>query len=220
MKLTPQSSAINSIKEIVVLLAGLTFTVGISRLLLDSDGRTIRDLSAITISEKLQFILLILGLLRFYHGNYQFLDLVYIIKKDAIRDRHNYISLDYLAVFTTALLFTAMSFFLGDFTKFSATYYLILLIDVSWLLVTRRKKLFDYSNGIFQIDLSGQKWMLNNLGHLLALTAIGAIYAIDHSNLDFPTYSLSFWAIIALLYSNTLFDFAFNFLIYFPADDT
>src|SRR4029077_11619022 len=127
--------------------------------------------------------------------------------------------LDYLAVFTTALLFTAMSFFVGNFAKFATTYYLVLLIDVCWLLSTRRKKLFDYSNGIFQIDLSGEKWMLNNLGHLLALTAIGATYAVDHSNLDFPAYGLSFWAIVALLYSNTLFDFAFNFLIYFPADD-
>src|SRR5947209_4457944 len=70
-------STIKSLKEVITLIAALTFANAISKLLTESEH--LRIIENISYIEWINFLLLLLGIIRFYHGNLRFLDDNYII---------------------------------------------------------------------------------------------------------------------------------------------
>ena len=117
-----RASTIESLKEIIVFLAALTFTNGLSTFLIDEPSKSLRSVSGIKVEQWACVILLIFGVFRFYHGNWRLLDENYKIDEQ-IRGLHsgarrNIIWFDFTCVLLVALSFALLSFFINSFSEF------------------------------------------------------------------------------------------------------
>jgi hypothetical protein len=129
-----RTSTVNSLKEIIVFLAALTFTNAFNTFLFDEHSRGIRPIEDIRPDQWICLILLLCGVFRFYHGNWRLLDDNYNIKtnRGGLTDvtRRNIIWLDFICVLIVALNFALLSFFVNSFSKFIVIYFCIIVIDI------------------------------------------------------------------------------------------
>jgi nucleoside 2-deoxyribosyltransferase len=204
-------SAVTSLKEIVTLLAAIAFTVGISTLLAGFNSAQPGPITSIPITRWVNFTLLLVGLLRFYHGNVSFLDQNYVLSSNRggmpSDKRRNFLAVDFVAVLIVALLFTALGFTLKSDDLFQKLYISIIGFDVLWLGLTARG-LWGFSQGWFRINTSGNGWFWNNVIHLALVLAVPAILQL--------TGDQRYGVIAVLLGTNAAFDFALSWPLYFP----
>jgi nucleoside 2-deoxyribosyltransferase len=228
-------STIESLKEIVVFLAALTFTNALSTLLLDENTKQIRHLSSIKFEHLFCFLFLIFGVIRFYHGNWRLLDDNYKIgsNRGGLRqsERKNLIWFDFICVLAVALAFALLSFFINDFSRFVIVYAVIVIIDILWLFVTSRGPILRVAGGAIHFRLQGTTWFWNNFGHFLVFGVITSAYllilAIGYRNhledfldavrsLKFEKDTIFFSIIVLVLLVNAIIDFISNRQLYFP----
>jgi nucleoside 2-deoxyribosyltransferase len=229
-------STIDSLKEIVVFLAALTFTNAISTLLLDDFSKRVRPWGSVKMEDWLCFIFLIFGLIRFYHGNFRLLDDSYKIgiQKGGIvhASRQNVIWFDFISVLAVALVFCLLSFFIREFSYFVCIYIAIIMIDIVWLYFTNKDVIIRRSPRGFTLQTGGFSWFYNNVAFLglLALFIVagyGATAAFeDRESLESVNRAITlmkfedvrwlFWGITLLIIFNSLIDFWYNWSLYFP----
>ena len=85
------------------------------------------------------FLLIVVNVVRFYHGNIRLLDDTYMYDTDAgrrggcsARDRHTWIGLDFTAVFSMSLAFALQGFLYNFFRHIYVNILSCLLIDIVW----------------------------------------------------------------------------------------
>jgi nucleoside 2-deoxyribosyltransferase len=235
MDVEKRISTIDSLKEIVVFLAALTFTNAISTLLLDENSRHVRSLATINIQDWLCFIFLTFGLIRFYHGNFRLLDESYKIgihRGGTIHaSRKNVIWFDFISVLMVALIFSLLSFFVRDFSRFVSIYAAIIIVDIVWLYFTNKDVIVRWSTRGLTLQTGGLSWFYNNslfFGLLLflvlfgyAATAFIAPDSLQSTNtslrqMKFDEVGWVFWGITILILFNSVLDFWLNWQLYFP----
>jgi hypothetical protein len=232
-----RTSTVEALKEVIVFLAALTFTNAIATLLFE--GGTIRSLWGTTKEQWACFFFLLFGVVRFYLGNYRFLDNSYKISPViSAKERRNILWFDFACVLSVALGFAVLGYFINDFSKFVIIYSAIIFLDVLWLGVTTKGPIvrWDRSAGI-QLRVQGVTWFWNNVGHLVVFALVSlvcvAASAIAQSNETlklireslvggrFQDNDWVFYGMVAFLFTNAIFDIYFNRKLYFPpeADD-
>jgi nucleoside 2-deoxyribosyltransferase len=229
-------SAVDSLKEIVVFLAALTFTNAISTVLLDEQTKQIRPWSEVHGEDWFCFLVLIFGVVRFYHGNVRLLDDNYksgVHRGGILRStRRNIIWLDFIAVLLIALIFSVLRFFIRDFSYFVCTYTVIIVLDIIWLYFTSLEVFARWSSRGISFKTAGLGWFYNNLLFLaLLVLSVLVCYAvtaiIDSGHVDNITGAirsmklsevrLLYWAIVGAILLNCFIDFISSRELYFPS---
>jgi len=235
MDVEKRISTIDSLKEIVVFLAALTFTNAISTLLLDENSRHVRAIAAISLQDWLCFIFLIFGLIRFYHGNSRLLDENYKIgihRGGTVHaSRKNIIWFDFISVLIVALVFSLLSFFVRDFSRFVSIYAAIIIVDIVWLYFTNKDVIFKWSTRGLTLQTGGLSWFYNNILFFLLLVVLvlgGYVVtaAVAPDNLQSTNTSLRqmkfdevwwvFWGVTSIILFNSIVDFRYSWQLYFP----
>lgn len=206
-------SAVESLKQLVIALSALTMTNGTLVLLSQGTYGTIIRPEQLTymIEETSLFVLLIVNIVRFYHGNIRLLDDAYLIDEKHFIDtgrsnavtRRNLLPLDFFFVFVIAFLFAILSFFTAFPQVFIAVFSIILVVDVIWFITSWSKPHDDKT-----VDQQ-KKWMLNNLILLIALFLIFSLVGP-------ATTTSGFWFLAGAISLNTIADFYISRPLYFP----
>jgi hypothetical protein len=208
-------SAIRSLKEIITFLAGITFTIGITKLLVESEPLQLRNPKTFGWQEILDFLLLLVGLVRFYHGNVRFLDEEYIIapNRGGLNStlRMKQIPFDFVIMLVIALLFAALGFFIQIPKYFLSIYVLIIFIDFVWLFITYRIISGSDTGIAIKTKGTGLNWLHNNGVHVLLFVLAWFVCGYWLGN-----YEALFVVMTVLLFSNALFDFIRTSRLYFP----
>lgn len=224
-------SAIVSLKEIIIFMAAVTFTIGITKFVTTDDIAKLRPISSITVFDAMSFGLLLIGLVRFYHGNVRFLDDNYVIGKrkgglDSDK-RTNILWLDFLVGLIVALLFAILSFYIQDIAAFLLIYTIIIILDVVWL-ATTQFRISKVSEGEYHfIRTGGFQWLKNNFYHLSVMILIYIVTLNGIKNifdvfgnigdlLKMKGENVFYFTLELILFSNAFFDFWNNRNLYFP----
>jgi hypothetical protein len=228
-------SVVRSLKEVITFLAALTFTTAISTLFAGPESGHVRSLRSITYIEWIDFFLLMIGLIRFYHGNFRFLDENYEIGQafggTVSVKRKNILHIDYLIILLIAILFSALSFFIKDFSYFVLLYVVIIAVDIFWLYFTMTEKILITDSTGFRVKTAEVNWLHNNLWHFIGFVVFFLFYVIAIAlfkrdylddlmgllpSMKFENDPIVYWAIILIFISNAYFDFRGNWELYFP----
>ena len=178
-------STINSLKEVVTIVTGVTITNAIVVLITGGTYLNIRSFEEFELKAIICFILLIANIIRFYHGNIRHLDDTYapMVRSNASKDvkliHPRFIGLDFFVIFAQSVLFAAMSFYINKATEYFCCFLVLLIVDVVWFLYlyryTPNRQVFDHQ----------KKWSTNNILTLLALLIIAALANVLSSGVHF-----------------------------------
>lgn len=210
-------SAASSLKEMILILAAISITNALASFAptMLREGDVFSDNQAV-----LCLLLLVLSVVRFYHGNIRLLDDTYGFESEGgqrgginVTNRNASIALDFLFMFTIALLFALSSFFIRQSTIFVCILLFIVFVDVMWHLTTM------VNTADTKSFKATKRWFINNFLHLL-LGILATVYVLVTN--DARTYSLLyesslFLLLYLILLVNTLFDFFLSYRFYFPA---
>lgn len=199
-------SAITSLKEIVTIVAGLAITNAVLQLLATDGALRTRGIGVTAV---LLFILVILNIIRFHHGNIRHLDSTYTRERGRVpvgdlknQARRN-TAIDFFVIFSQALSLVVLSFLLHDASLFFYVFAGLIAIDIFWYLGV-------YNLASDEATFRHQKrWTLNNVTTLVGLLILFA----TASRLPGDWFPLS---VITLLALNTVADFVISWAFYFP----
>jgi len=202
-------STISSLKEIVTIVSGLSVTNALVQLITPTSTTAIPSLQSISTQTLLLFLLLVLNIIRFYHGNMRHLDTTYTAELgkgssgDLRLSGRNRLAVDFFVIFLQSLIFATLSFLFRTPTEFFFLFAMLLVVDVVWFLsayqLTTDRKAFEHQ----------RRWTLNNTVAVIALLVFIGI----GTNFTPSAYVYTLSAIIAL---NTLVDFYISWEFYFP----
>lgn len=192
-------SAISSLKELVVILSGITITVAITTV-----AETMRTQTVGSPWMFALFTVLILNVVRFYHGNMRLLDDSYL---DADRVVRRNIVVDFVVIFTTSVLFAAMGAFLNRADLFYTCFLSILVIDIIWALLALA------SNNQDELQIQ-QRWLLNNLVFTV-FVVLATLGSFQYPGVMTPDVTAGI--VLVCLMLNTLIDFFVSRNFYFPS---
>ena len=191
-------SAIGSLRELVVILSGITITFALARIVDGMNSAARINIQAVTL-----FVLLTLSIVRFYHGNMRLLDDSYDAENQTKAGRN--IVVDFAVILFTSLVFAAMGAFIQDYMFFFASFTAILALDAIWGL---------YAMGAHNIEaLPIQKhWVGNNA---ICTFALLIVYIVrDQAQLSVPVI---FSAMVVCALASTIYDYVVSWRFYFPA---
>jgi hypothetical protein len=206
------SSTISSLKEIVTIITGLTITNAITRLLVTNQDEGIVSLSQLTTEAVLFFILLTANVIRFYHGNMRHLDTAYLsdfragsvqVSRDLKVGSRRIMGLDFFVILVQSIIFSVMSFLLGDPTTFVIVFTSLLVFDVIWVL-----SIYQFASS-HEAFVHQRNWALNNVVAVIALFVILLLKVGGQT--EFFVLVASFTIAI-----NTIVDFVISWRFYFP----
>jgi hypothetical protein len=190
-------SSISSLKEIVILLNGITLTFSITTLI--SKLRNPIDLVSSAETATL-FLLFVLSVIRFYHGNMRLLDDLYITPANANPPNRN-LALDFSAVLGVSTIFGAMGDFIGNCRMYFLCFLSILTIDILWAVICLQVDDID--------TLKQQKaWTINNIVFVFIIILL---IAVPHPYDVWARYLLIVGGFIT-----TGVDFWWSWEFYFP----
>lgn len=206
-------SAINSLKEIVTIVTGVTVTNAIVVFLTDGDYTKVKSLEGFALEAITLFSILIANIIRFYHGNIRHLDTAYFTELgnnsfgDIKQAGSRKTAVDFFVVFTESLVFAALSFYLVRPIGFFVIYYSLLAVDIIWFLstwsYTTSPKVFWYK----------KVWIINNVVTFVVFCITVAWVGLDKIREGYcPFYQFSILAGI-----NTVVDFVICWPQYFPS---
>ena len=201
-----QNSPVNTLKDILLVLGGLSITNGLIVLIAKGSFTTIanfKDLS-LEVFPILFFFLLVVNIVRFYLGNSRLIDDSYLLEFDSTPSdgtfRNKNLVIDYFSVLFAGILLALLSFYLRDSKSFFGVFSCLLLFDILWLISTRQVARDK------KISKQRRWWTINNVFFLIPI-AISAF-----SNQSQIGY---FYAAFASLVLNTLIDFCLSYQFYF-----
>jgi hypothetical protein len=201
-------SVLLSLKEIVSIVMGLALTNSVLALITNHHYTSVLTLSALPLSGVLYTLVLIMNIVRFYHGNMRHMDSLYGVpaRKLALSTHGSLGSLgvDFSVVFLESVVFAVISFYAGHRADFVLLFLILLAIDLLWNIVTLQE-------GSEARDVSHQRgWMVNNVLAVVALLALYFGYQNHHHDLVLLHVAVG---VVAL---NTVIDFAISWKFYFP----
>lgn len=223
-----RESAISSLKEILVIITGLTITNSVIMLVANGKYEKISTLYEFSFQPLCLFLILLINIIRFYHGNVRLLDDSYLIKEktyldtgnETKDDRLNYIHWDFIVILITGILFAFMSFYLHKYADFFSIFTFILIFDVAWYFFTNK----DTRDP--RIQKQRKYWAFNNIAHLLLFIPIVTIEINNRfssmSSSDTTTI-YNRWSVLLLFIlgtTNAIADFYISWPFYFPAKFT
>lgn len=227
-------SAVTAVKELAVIVTGITITNAIVMLLAEGHFEGIRSAFSIPLSEWALFCIVVFNVARFYHGNLRLLDDSYIIEpresfaigKKAGENRANILFLDFAVIFLTSVLFAFMTFYIATrhYLDFFVIFFLILTIDILWYVLTSK------DTRDVEAQKQRKKWFLNNVTHVglmmplltaefifRSMAEAGDEITVPPGKVFVENYSLLIFAILAL--TNTVLDYVISWSFYFPFQD-
>jgi hypothetical protein len=203
-------STISSLKEIVTIVAGLTITNAIVQIVSTTSIDGIPSIRVVNINALLLFIILIINVIRFYHGNIRHLDSAYTLElgKGSSGDLNHSggknIGIDFLIIFVQSLIFAILSFIIKNSTEFFFIFTILLTIDIIWFVgiyqLTTEKDAFSHQ----------KKWTINNLVFVILLW----IFISQSINIS---SNINFYILSSLICINTIIDFVISWNFYFPS---
>lgn len=208
-------SVISSLKELVSIVMAIALTNTMFQFMVKNGNvKLIRDFSLL---ESLIFVLLIVTIIRFYHGNMRHLDEVFIhpISNNSssmsvkAHPRIEKMAVDFISILLEGLLFGALSFYFSICRYFFGLFILLLGIDVVWFLIVFASTL-PSNQASFQIFKHQRNWLLINVITLIA-------FLIVYASTENIEQTLRYYIFLTILFSNTFFDYAFNWRFYFPS---
>lgn len=201
-------SVLHSLKEIVSIVMGLALTNSILALITDSHYTSIAKLSKLPLTAALYTIVLIVNIVRFYHGNMRHMDALYgQPARRVARSTHaslGNLGLDFIVVFLESILFAVISFYASHKSDFVLLFLILLSIDFMWNLVTIQEKSADR-------DVSHLRgWMMNNF---MIIAALVILYFVSKGD---PHHRLLLNLGVGAIALNTVADFIISWKFYFP----
>lgn len=193
-------SAVNSLKELVVILSGITITFAITAI-----AKEAKNANGAFPGELGLFLILVLSIIRFYHGNMRLLDDSYLDHLEGGSTERNII-LDFSVILVTSIAFAAMGAFIDQPVFFFSCFAMILIMDGLWGV------LCISANNIDAIPIQ-RHWMGNNF---VCGSTILIIFNVSLSHpLLFRGVSPTL-IIAACALGSTFYDFAVSWRFYFP----
>ncbi len=200
-----RSSAVTTLKEVLVIITGLTMTNSIIVLIAKGNYENINSILNIDPVDYLFFILLQLNIVRFYLGNVRLLDDCYFLSFECApsegTNRTKNLPLDYSVVLVTGILFALLSFYLRNIQDFFVIFAIILTIDIIWFVVTWK----DVQDA--KIRNQRKWWTINNVSVVLPI-AFG--HYVPNPEASF-LWLIPFFATLV----NTVIDFILSWKFYF-----
>jgi len=211
-KLEHVESVVNSLKEITTIIVGLALTNTIIQFLVV--GATVRVISEMSMESTIIFALLLINMVRFYHGNFRHLDVTYCCgsvedsESGSIKQhpRGEKVPIDFFFILTESLMLSGISFYQGKLTYFFYGFVALLAVDVTWFGLTFLAGRFVPSK---EVLVHQRNWAINNT-IAIVLLLLGLSF-LDRLPQSAPPYVLS-----AILFANTLVDYRINWSLYFP----
>jgi hypothetical protein len=197
--------AIQPIKEILVIISGLAFTMAIFQMFTVKGGIP-KDYSQF-IQEPISlfvFIFIMINLFRFTYGNLRHLDESFLRKHDKIT------AFDYVFPLIECLTFCIMTIYQNNFLYFFSIFVILLFIDCIWLAKNWRWEHFATEREfVYQ-----KNWLINNMCAFFLLAIFLIISFLSQETLHL---NVALIAIIIIAYFNTFIDFRLNWKdLYFP----
>lgn len=194
-------SAISSLKAIIAIVTGLALTNAVE-IFFTNDGRNLLSPTSFTFVEIVIFLLTVTNILRFQHGNWRHLDDRYF---GGASEEGIVLSVDFLSMFATCILFAAMSYAIKDPKKFVIMFFTILIFDILWVLSSFAIR------GTRSIHL--RKWLLLNFGCCMALVLI---FVLSENSiwLEWPQWVV--YGCLIIIAGNTIGDYILSWDFYFP----
>lgn len=200
-----RDSAVTTLKELLVIITGLTITNGFVVLVAGGHYEEIKKVWELSCIPSLLFAGLVLNAVRFYLGNVRLLDDCYLVSFAGIpsegTDRKKNLPLDYTVVLVTGVLLALLSFYLRDIHSYFTLFAVILAIDIIWFLLTWKDSRDP------KIRRQRKWWTINNVGHILPIG-----YGLSVFN---PENSLLWLIPCVAVFTNTIVDFAISWKFYF-----
>ena len=196
-----KNSAVVSLKEMIIILGSLAIANGVIALLTINNSiiplaRLLSDPISV-----LFFVSLIFNIVRFYLGNTRIIDDSYLSNFYSVpsdgTSRVKYLPFDYLVILLTGIFLALLSFYVRDHFQYTVVFFLMLCLDVFWLLITRKASIDK------NINRQRTWWALNNFGCIMF---IGLGFVIARENAIYFLVVISF---------NTIIDFALSYRFYF-----
>jgi hypothetical protein len=202
-------SVLFSLKEIVSIVMGLALTNSVLALITGHHYTSVLALSSLPLAGVLYTGVLIMNIVRFYHGNMRHMQSLYgAPARNIALSTHGSLGnlgLDFSVVFLESIIFAVISFYAGHRGDFVVLFLILLAVDLMWNIVTMQE-------GSVPRDVSHQRrWMMNNVLAVLAL--FGLYFAYQNHHNHHPVLMHIAVGVIAL---NTAIDFAISWGFYFP----
>lgn len=204
-------SALTSAKSVLAIVNGLTLTNALLVLITDARYERILLPKEVHLINIAFTVVLIVNIVRFYHGNVRHLDAVYgaahrkLLWSDSAESRGG-LGLDFFVIFSQSLIFAVASFYVTAHlhSTYLSLFMLLLGFDIIWTVYSQR--------GEAHAQASPQRaWLLNNLVAIGALIGFYLAYRAGHGGHN--------WALngaLCALAATTVVDFALNWRFYFP----
>jgi hypothetical protein len=209
-------SMINSLKEITTIIVGLALTNAITQFLVV--GGTLREVTEISFESILIFVLLIVNMIRFYHGNFRHLDVTYSlneygkslhgsVKQHPIKEK---VVTDFFFILLESLILCVISFYQGRAIYFFDCFISLLIVDVIWFFST-----YHFTSSREQFEHQ-KKWTANNVTAiiLLLITCSSLAYVPQAILAYIPSFITYIASVIIII--NTVRDYQQNWAFYFP----
>lgn len=208
-KLEQLQSMVNSLKEITTIIVGLALTNAIVQFLVE--GTAVREITEISLESAVIFVLLIVNMIRFYHGNFRHLDVTYsttnfqssISGSIKQHPKGEKVTIDFFFILVESLMLCAMSFYQARPLYYFYSFIALLTVDVFWFFATYHlvpdKETFRHQ----------KIWSMNNFGAIIILLIL----------LQFSTSSWQWalnYACAVVLFVNTIIDYGVLWNFYFP----
>ena len=201
-------SAVSSLKEVVTIITAVTVANATAVFLTEGDYKNLLTADRLRWLPLCLYGLLILNLVRFYHGNIRLLDDTYDPPGAASPKRKQTFALDFAVIFLTAVIFCVTGFYIYQIEHYFALFVFLLVVDVVWLFATRvlgtqrDEKIFFW-------------WMINNFvcGLGMAVLCSFAI-AFRVQGQTIPQWVVAL--LTSLLFANSAIDFWVSRSFYFP----
>jgi hypothetical protein len=209
------ASVLHSLKEIVSIVMGLALTNCVLVLITHGRYTGVSALSALPLSSVLYSLVLILNIVRFYHGNLRHMDTLYGYSARTSAARTSAASthgpaplgglgIDFIVVFLESIIFAVISFYASPRREFLLLFMILMAFDFIWNIVTQQE-----SSEVRDLPHL-QRWMLNNLLGVVVILVLYLEYKQHHKEVYLDLGA-------AMLAMNTLIDFAISWRFYFPS---
>ena len=224
-----------TLREIITIVMGIAFTTAIVMFLTqgvfpDGTGGHPIPLGTFQMESVLAFIAVLTAIVRFFHGNVNYLSSVYsVIDAVAINRKYQYrLAVDFLFIFVQAMLFCGLAVYQVRPYDFYRIFTLLFFVDGVWFLIVYAFKRLQFRpGGLTSDDVAPDRrqpdepkvvfWIVGNLatGTLMLLLVPGVMsptgLCTEQGSLDCQHL------LFALIAVNTVADYWLNHDLYFPS---
>ena len=235
-------ASISSLKELIIIFTGLTITASFAfyinshlRVLDKNHSSSTLILNSTIIEDSFILLLLILCVMRFYHGNIMILDRYYIIPKQNLNHGRE-ITLDSTAILAMTFGLAFLGLLIQHYAWFFFVYVLITATSVLWgarvnwanfARVLRKSEDAGVPDMLKDEFMTQMNWfMVNSL--FLILTVFFSVVAVMSTEsvvlttsensweINVHLDSTMFWILSSLVFINSVWDLWVNRKEYFP----